>query len=373
MTEDNGTASPGAGPEPVAGDESPLVSIGMPVFDGERFVGEALESLLAQDYPHFELIVSDNASQDRTEEICREYQQRDRRIRYIRQQENRGSPWNFAFVARESRGDYFLWAAHDDLWHPTFLRKCLEYSRFSSGSGALLHGNRSYRRAWRSIGALPQLQEHRNSGGSAGRPHSRPHVASRLVCHLWFDAPGILQKISLGLSVFAWDVILLLEIQLIGPNAKVPETLFTFRVAEPRNAREYAQIFKSQTVSSAMPYAGTAVHLLETVYRSTLSSSEKTQAFARFIVDCQRPPWRVTIAEELLGPNVRVDDRQFALLTGLLLNRCVPFDEIEHNALCKAILRSAMDPPDLLRIARRILSHPDPALRPLSADEAFNQ
>jgi hypothetical protein len=60
-----------------------------------------------------------------------------------------------------------------------------------------------------------------------------------------------------------------------------------------------------------------------------------------------------------------VDDRQFALLTGLLLNHCVPFDEIEHNALCKAILRSAMDPPDLLRIARRVLSQPDPLLSAL--------
>ena len=92
----------------------------------------------------------------------------------------------------------------------------------------------------------------------------------------WFASYGlmrreILQKLSLGLSVFAWDVILLLEILLMGPSAKVPETLFTFRVAEPRNAQEYAQIFQSQAASTAMPYAGAAVHLLETVYRSALS------------------------------------------------------------------------------------------------------
>jgi len=365
MTEDNGTASPGVGREPAVRDECPLVSIGMPVFDGERFVGEALESLLAQDYPHFELIVSDNASQDRTEEICREYQRRDRRIRYIRQQENRGSPWNFALVARESRGDYFLWAAHDDLWHPTFLRKCV--SALASHPEAVLccteidltdeHGAPSV-----------HYPNYKNIETLGFRPVDRIHALLSLPG--WFAIYGlmrreILQKISLGLNVFAWDVILLLEILLIGPNAKVPETLFTFRVAEPRNAQEYAQIFQNQAASSAMPYAGAAVHLLETVYRSTLSSSEKTQAFAHFIVDCQRPPWRVTIAEELLGPNIRVDDRQFALLTGLLLNRCVPFDEIEHNALCKAILRSAMDPPDLLRIARRVLSQPDPLLSAL--------
>ena len=192
------------------------------------------------------------------------------------------------------------------------------------------------------------------------RPVDRIHALLSLPG--WFAIYGlmrreILQKISLGLNVFAWDVILLLEILLIGPNAKVPETLFTFRVAEPRNAQEYAQIFQNQAASSAMPYAGAAVHLLETVYRSTLSSSEKSQAFAHFIVDCQSPPWRVTIAEELLGPNIRVDDSSSRCLRGCF-DRCVPFHEIEHNALCKAILRSAMDPPDLLRIARRSSRNP---------------
>src|ERR1700730_6838139 len=107
-------------------DGQPLVRLVFPVYNGEKFIRGALNSLLAQEYTHFELVISDNGSNDGTEEICREYQARDPRIRYIRHSENRGSPWNFAFVAREAQGEYFMWAAHDDLWHPKFIGKCLE-------------------------------------------------------------------------------------------------------------------------------------------------------------------------------------------------------------------------------------------------------
>jgi glycosyltransferase involved in cell wall biosynthesis len=102
-----------------------LVSIGMPVYNGERFLRQALKSLLAQDYVHFELIISDNGSQDRSEEICREFIAGDSRIRYVKHAENRGARWNFNYVLRQGRAKYFLWAACDDLWHPTFLGKCV--------------------------------------------------------------------------------------------------------------------------------------------------------------------------------------------------------------------------------------------------------
>lgn len=100
---------------------SPKVSIGMPVYNGEKYIREALDSLLAQTFTDFELIISDNASTDGTEAICREYVARDLRIRYVRQSENRGAAANFQFVLDESRGDYFMWAAADDSWLPTFL------------------------------------------------------------------------------------------------------------------------------------------------------------------------------------------------------------------------------------------------------------
>ena len=69
----------------------PMVSIGMPIYSGERYIREALDSLLAQTFTDFELIISDNASSDRTESICREYAERDARIIYFRQEENIGA------------------------------------------------------------------------------------------------------------------------------------------------------------------------------------------------------------------------------------------------------------------------------------------
>ena len=102
----------------------PQVSIGMPVYNGEKFIREALDSLLAQTFTDFELIISDNASTDGTEAICREYAARDPRIRYVRQSENRGAAANFRFVLDEAVGEYFMWAAADDIWGKGFIEKC---------------------------------------------------------------------------------------------------------------------------------------------------------------------------------------------------------------------------------------------------------
>lgn len=103
---------------------NPLVSIGMPVYNGEKYVRQALESLLAQDYGNFELIISDNASTDGTAQICQEFAQRDHRIRYFRNQRNMGSAWNFNQVVDLSTGKYFMWAAHDDIYLPGFISRC---------------------------------------------------------------------------------------------------------------------------------------------------------------------------------------------------------------------------------------------------------
>ena len=99
----------------------PKVTIGMPVFNGESFIREALDSLLAQTFIDFELIISDNASTDKTEAICRDYAANDSRIRYVRQAQNLGAMLNFKFVFDESQCEYFMWAACDDIWSPEFL------------------------------------------------------------------------------------------------------------------------------------------------------------------------------------------------------------------------------------------------------------
>jgi glycosyltransferase involved in cell wall biosynthesis len=101
------------------------VSIGMPVFNGEKFIQEALDSILNQTFSNFELIISDNASTDRTQEICLNYASRDERVHYYRNEKNLGGPQNYNRVFELSSGEYFKWAAYDDVLAPTFLEKCV--------------------------------------------------------------------------------------------------------------------------------------------------------------------------------------------------------------------------------------------------------
>jgi glycosyltransferase involved in cell wall biosynthesis len=104
----------------------PRVSIGMPVYNEERYIGEALDSLLSQSVKNFELIISDNASTDRTGEICLAYAAKDSRVRYYRTETNVGSIANFNRVFQLSNADYFFFASGHDLWHESFIARCLE-------------------------------------------------------------------------------------------------------------------------------------------------------------------------------------------------------------------------------------------------------
>lgn len=105
----------------------PLVSIGMFVYNGESCIREALDSMLNQSFKEFELIISDNASNDNTEEICREYANNDHRIRYIRQATNLGAEANLLFVLDQAQGEYFMWAAHDDVKSADFIECNLKF------------------------------------------------------------------------------------------------------------------------------------------------------------------------------------------------------------------------------------------------------
>lgn len=101
--------------------KKPQVSIGMPVYNGENTIHEALTSILNQSFTDFELIVSDNASTDRTEEICREYAAKDSRIQFVRQPVNLGWRANFKFVLDKAVGKYFMWSAADDSQEQNFI------------------------------------------------------------------------------------------------------------------------------------------------------------------------------------------------------------------------------------------------------------
>ena len=107
-------------------ENTPRVSIGMPVYNGANFIAEALESIQAQTFQDFEVVISDNASTDETEAICRDLAERDPRIRYYRQPKNLGSGVNHNQVFLLSRGEYFKWFSHDDRCAPEFLAECID-------------------------------------------------------------------------------------------------------------------------------------------------------------------------------------------------------------------------------------------------------
>ena len=103
------------------GSSEPLVTIGMPVFNGATSIAAAINSILDQTFRNFELVISDNCSTDDTAEICKRYAKIDNRIRYVRQDSNVGASLNFSYLAKQARGAYFMWAAADDIRSPDFL------------------------------------------------------------------------------------------------------------------------------------------------------------------------------------------------------------------------------------------------------------
>jgi len=103
----------------------PLVSIGLPVFNGELYLRQALDSILGQSYRNIEVIVADNASTDRTQEIIAEYMENDGRIKFHGSATNKGAAWNYNRTFHLSTGKYFKWAAHDDLLHTNYVLECV--------------------------------------------------------------------------------------------------------------------------------------------------------------------------------------------------------------------------------------------------------
>lgn len=103
--------------------EGPLVTVGIPVYNDEKYVTAAIDDILAQTYRNLEIVISDNCSTDSSEEICRGYVGKDARVRYVRQERNIGPHANFRYLMDNARGEYFMWAASDDRWDPEFIER----------------------------------------------------------------------------------------------------------------------------------------------------------------------------------------------------------------------------------------------------------
>ena len=119
---------------------SQLVSIGLPVYNGEELLPSLLESVLNQTFSNFELIISDNGSTDKTVEICTEFSKKDTRVKLFQNSENRGPAYNFTKVLSLSRGPYFIWLAHDDEWRDNHLETVLDRIKDSEDTVLAVNG-----------------------------------------------------------------------------------------------------------------------------------------------------------------------------------------------------------------------------------------
>jgi glycosyltransferase involved in cell wall biosynthesis len=215
----------------------PKVSIGLPVFNGQNYIAEAIESLLDQSFRNFELIISDNSSNDATASICTEYARHDRRVRYIRNAENIGAAPNYNQVFTLARGIYFKWAAHDDMCRRGFLQRCV--AALDGEPRAVLAypltATIDYRgeiiKQWSARPALGAMQ-----------PSTRFREALREVeTHpIWgLMRVDALRRTPLFGSYPAHDLPLLAELSLLGRFIEIPEILFLQREHRQRSVRVY--------------------------------------------------------------------------------------------------------------------------------------
>ena len=286
----------------------PIVSIGLPVYNGERFLAEALDSLLGQTFADFELIISDNASTDATEEVCCAYARSDSRIEYRRSPENRGGAWNFNRVLQLATGQFFKWAAHDDACAPTFLERCVETFRSESSAVVLVYPRG---RAVDEHGAV--LWEHWD------RLDLREPTAHERIKRLVWNPPnigtaihGLIRTSALRqtrgiLASPSSDYVTLAELALLGEFREIPEFLFRKRF-HPGMSRK-ANPMLADVAEWYQPGSGNGVLLeywmlfvqhLVSIKRAPLGFRERARCFAAFVPSWTRV-WRRQLQEEFVG------------------------------------------------------------------------
>ncbi len=274
--------------------QSVRVSIGVPVYNGENYLASALDSLLAQTFMDFEIIISDNASTDRTEAIGRAYAAKDSRIRYHRQLVNVGLAPNFNGLVEMAKGEYFKWAAHDDLCAPEFLEKCVEvldqqpqlvvvypWTQVIDGQGC----------------ALPERYEFDGKLRlNSEKPQERffDIVCTFQMCYAMFGVirKSELLKTPLHGSYGHSDGVLLARLALLGPYYEIPEILFFSRRHEKQSTavhqqengtQDYVRIAQwfntQQTKKVQMPYWTLFAEYSRAIAQSPICPSEKIACF----------------------------------------------------------------------------------------------
>lgn len=267
--------------------DCPRVSIGMPVYNGEPYLEEALDSILGQTFTDFELVVSDNASTDRTPEIVRSYADRDARVRYHRSATNRGASRNYWRALELSRGRYFRWAAADDVSGPESLASCVEELNrdpeviLAYPSTEFIDREGRVTRSYHDGLDLPDVRPSDRFAGlrrNLGRCNAIFGLTRREV---------LLKTGPLG-SYMGSDIVLLGELALHGKFREVRDATFYRRMHEDafsEKSEEEQQAFY-EPGSGRATYWREWRHLgehLRAVWRAPIAADEKSRVVARLL------------------------------------------------------------------------------------------
>jgi len=279
------------------------VSIGVPVYNGERYLGAALDSLLTQTYEDFELVICDNASTDRSGEIAQSYAAKDKRVRYARNQKNLGAARNYRRTFELSSGAYFRWAPADDLSGPELLARCVEILD-REPSVVLVNPKTSF------IDEHGRLLSQFCDGLHLPSPRASERLQQLLERLRYVNAFYGLMRADvmrstrlLGVYPGA-DIVFLAELSLYGAFWEVPEVLF-YRRFHPAASSSMDRV-RLRTFWDPNPrrriYLREWRHFLELLHavaRAPLDATEKMRA-GRFLM--MRALWnRQTLARELLA------------------------------------------------------------------------
>lgn len=267
-------------------EKQPKVSLGIPVYNAEKYLAATLDTILAQTFTDFELIISDNASTDGTEEICRFYVDRDARIRYHRHEQNLGAARNFNVLVELACGEYFKWIAYDDPLSPTCLEKCVD--ALDASPDVIM----SYARTIL-IDENDELIEYHDDRFNLRSPRAhqrfRQYFHSSAWCHPVFGLvrTDVLKRTGMIGAYASSDKVLLGEFALQGQCVEVPEYL-AYRRLHPENSTSanttdeaMAAWFDPASARRVMaPRWRRLLELHHGIQRAPLNFVEKTQCYA---------------------------------------------------------------------------------------------
>lgn len=264
--------------------KQPLVSIGMTVYNAQRYVAQTIKSLLEQNHTNFELIISDNGSQDRSGEICREFAGKDKRISYIRNEHNVHPLQNAVPLLAKCTGEYFMWSADHDVYHPKFISSLVDVYKNEDESLVLAYPN-----ACQIDHKNRALREVEEDIDTRGMP-----VVERFKKVLWgiscctpiygLYRTSVLKKVQKPRWVIGPDIVFLPEYSLAGPFARHGETLFFWRQNRPVESsyemnRRQAEWFVRNEIEKLTPAIMRDYELLMIVQNSALNAKEKEELF----------------------------------------------------------------------------------------------